>query len=168
MKKIIVLLLCLLAVFCAVSCKNEPEKGDEPAPEPEEVGPVYVLTATSASDRFQFKWDDYEIVGGEEVYFEFQCEKTLASYTTRSIVPDEKFVDVASYSGEPDDGWYAFSYTIPEDKTARGFGVSLFVTGAVAIGDVMRIRSITIDDEEMKLSQENSWAGCQPTITVEE
>ena len=171
MKKVFILMLCLLAVFAIVSCKHEPEKSNEPEPAPAPVdddATVYVLTATAAGDRFQFKWDSFVIEGGEVVTFQFQCEKALSTYTTRSIAPDEKYASSVSYSGEAENGWYTFTYTIPEGKTATGFGVSLFVSGGVVIGDVMKIKNITIDDEEMTLEQANAWAGCSPTITVEE
>lgn len=180
MKKLFIFLFVLIAIFAFTSCNQEPQEaepapapepapGPEPAPEPApEADPVdstvYVLTATVANDRFQFKWDTLAVKGGDVVTFKYKTEKTVTSHTIRSITPDEKFVNGAALSGEPVDGWYTYSYTIPEGKTATGLGVALFVEGGASIGDVLKIKEIQVAGKNQTLAQGNSWAGCEPTI----
>lgn len=171
MKKVIVLMLCLLAVFAIVSCKHEPEKSEEPATTPvDDDATVYVLTATAAGDRFQFKWDTVLESGGEVFTLKYKTDKTITSVTTRDPSGD-KYVDcaaIATYVSEADDaGWVTFTFTIPEG-THAGFGIAFFVDGGVVANEVFKVKSIMIGDEEMELAQANSWAGCSPTITVEE
>ena len=127
----------------------------------------YVLTATAANDRFQFKWDDLAIKAGDVITFKYQSEKAITSHTTRSITPSEKFVDGAALTGEPTDGWYTFSYTIPDGKEATGLGIALFVEGGAAVDDVLKIKDITLNETKLYLYQANAWAGCSPTIVAE-
>lgn len=170
MKKLIVLLLCILAVFAIASCKQEPEPTPEPAPgpAPAEDSTVYVLTATAASDRFQFKWDAVEESGGEVFTLKYKTDKTVTAVTTRDP-SGSKYIDngaIGTYISEADaDGWITFTCTIPEG-THTGFGIAFFAADIVA-ADVFRVKDIMIGEEEMVLAQENSWAGCSPTITVE-
>lgn len=127
---------------------------------------TYVLTATATGDRFQFKWEDLAIKGGDVVSFKYKSEKAVSSHTTRSITPSEKFVDGEALTGEATNGWYTFSYTIPEGKEATGLGIALFVSG-IEVGDELRIKEITLNDTKLSLARANKWAGCEPTITAE-
>ena len=168
MKKLLVLLLCLLAVFAIVSCKQEPEKGGEPTPAPADDSTVFVLTATAAGDRFQFKWDSVEESGGEVFTLKYKTDKVVTQVTTRDP-SGAKYLDCASigtYISEADaEGWITFTCTIPEG-THTGFGIAFFAAD-IAATDVFRVKDIMIGEEEMVLAQENSWGGCNPTITVE-
>lgn len=67
MRKVIVLFLCLLAVFAIVSCKNEPDKEAEPEVKKEVPGTeadilagtaFYRLTATVEAKRFTLNYVD--------------------------------------------------------------------------------------------------------------
>ena len=128
---------------------------------------TYVLTATAANDRFQFKWDDLAIKAGDVITFKYQAEKAITSHTTRSITPSEKFADGVALTGEPTDGWYTFTYTIPEEKEATGLGIALYPEGGAVIDDVLKIKDITLNETKLALEQANAWYGCEPTITVE-
>lgn len=165
MKKLFVIMLCLLAVFAIISCKQEPE----PTPEPAEDSTVYVLTATASGDRFQFKWDAVEESGGEVFTLKYKTDKTVTAVTTRDP-SGSKYIDnaaIGTYISEADDaGWVTFTFTIPEG-THTGFGIAFFVEGSVTAGEVFKVKDIMLGDEEMTLAQENSWAGCSPSITVE-
>ena len=170
MKKIFVLLLCLMAVFAIVSCKQEPEKGGEPTPAPADDSTVFILTATAAGDRFQFKWDSVEESGGEVFTLKYKTDKVISEVTVRDpSAGDVKYVNCASisdYISEADaNGWVTFTFTIPEGAHT-GLGIAFFTS--VANGDVFKIKDIMIGEDEMVLAQENSWAGCSPAITVEE
>lgn len=172
MKKLLVILLCLLAVFAIVSCKHEPEKSEEPAPAPAPAddSTVYVLTATASNDRFQFKWDEVEDSGNQVFTLKYKTDKTVTAVTTRDPSGD-KYINnasIAQYISEPDAaGWTTFTCTIPEGAHV-GFGIAFFVDGGAVANDVFKVKDIMIGDEEMELAQANSWAGCSPTITVEE
>ena len=180
MRKLFVLLLCILALFAVVSCKNEPKNNSQPSSEPnvepEDDATVFVLTATAESDRFQVKWDSLANSGGKDFVLMYKSDKVVTKFTTRDPSASSKYVDcaaIATYISEDpeDNGWITFSFTIPEGEHT-GFGIAFFVTGGVAIGDVFKIKTITLsddeDDVELTLVPENAWAGCLPTITVEE
>ncbi len=177
MKKLLLVLICFLMVFIFIACKSEPNQNNKPAQdtEYEDDSTVYVLTATSDSDRFQFKWDELEKTGGKVFELKYKSEKSVAEVTTRDPASADKYVNCASaadYISEPDDsGWITFTFPIPEGDH-EGFGVAFFVTGGVVEGDVFKIKAITLSDDEeaveLPLGSDNSWAGCEPTITVEE
>lgn len=190
MKKFLLLLLVVLTVFTFAACKNdpatpEPEPTPEPAPEPApepEASVVYKLTAAGTGDatRFQLKWSDEEYEVGSTFSFKFKGI-TLKEYTIRSIDPSAKIANCVAFSGEPDsDGWYSFSYEIPDYTTWNqpleeapedpfvGLGLSLFTTVSIVEGDVLRIKDITLNGEALSLAQENNWPGVNCTIAVEE
>ena len=180
MKKILMLLLCLLALFAVVSCKNEPKNNAETSSdanvELEDDATVYVLTATADSDRFQVKWDTLANSGGKDFVLMYKSDKVVKQFTARDPNVSSKYADcvaITNYISEDpeDNGWITFSFTIPEgDHT--GFGIAFFLTDGVAIGDVFKIKAITLsddeDDVELTLVSDTAWAGCLPTITVEE
>lgn len=174
MKKLLVILFVLIAIFAFASCKQEPEKAEpEPGPTPPpaaEESTVYVLTATATGDRFQFKWDEVEESGGKVFTLKYKTDKTISAVTTRDPSGDKYLnnVAIAEYISDADaEGWITFSCTIPEGDH-EGFGIAFFPTESVAVDEVFKIKDIKIGDEEMELAQANSWAGCSPTITVEE
>lgn len=171
MKKGLVFILVLFVIFAFASCKQEPEPTPTPEPTPvEDDSTVYVMTATAAGDRFQFKWDEVEDSGNQVFTLKYKTDKTVASVTTRDPSAS-KYIDdgaIAEYITEADEaGWVTFSCTIPEG-THTGFGIAFFVEGGAVAGDVFKVKSIMLGEEEMTLAQENAWAGCSPTITVEE
>jgi len=172
MKKLLVVLFVLIAIFAFASCKHEPENNEsnQTPPPVADDSKVFVLTATAAGDRFQFKWDEVEESGGKVFTLKYKTDKTISSVTTRDPSGDKYLNDVsiAEYISEAEaNGWITFSYTIPEGEH-EGFGIAFFPTEAVAIDEVFKIKDIKIGDEKMELAQENSWAGCSPAITVEE
>ena len=176
MKKLLVVLFVLIAIFAFASCKQDPKNAEPeptPAPEPAPAGgdsTVYVLTATAASDRFQFKWDEVEESGEKVFTLKYKTDKTIASVTTRDPSGDKYLnnVAIAEYITEADaDGWITFSCTIPEGEH-EGFGIAFFPSESVVAEEVFKVKDIKLGDEEMELAQANAWAGCSPTITVEE
>ena len=164
-----------------------PEPEPEPTPDPEPVASVvYTLTAGSTGDRFQVKWADEEFEVGQVVSFKFKGI-TLKEYTIRSLDPASKIANCASFSGEPDsDGWYSFSYEVPDysvwnqipeetpEDPLTGLGLSLFPLDSdadgvvIAVGDVLRIKDLSLNGNELSLAQETSWPGVTLTIAVEE
>ena len=176
MKKLLVVLFVLIAIFAFASCKQDPKNAEPeptPAPEPAPAGgdsTVYVLTATAASDRFQFKWDEVEESGEKVFTLKYKTDKTIASVTTRDPSGDKYLNNaaIAEYITEADaDGWITFSCTIPEGEH-EGFGIAFFPEGGVVAEEVFKVKDIKLGDEDMELAQANAWAGCSPNITVEE
>lgn len=175
MKKLLLFLICILMAFIVVSCKADPKQNDKSSQEPEDDATVYVLTATTSSDRFQIKWDELADSGGKDFVLKYKSDKAVSQVTTRDPSTSDKYVNCASvsdYASEPDEyGWITFTFPIPEGSHT-GFGVAFFVSGSVVEGDVFKIKAIALSDNEedveLALGSENSWLGCAPTITVEE
>ena len=172
MKKLFVVLFVLIAIFAFASCKQDPKNAEpEPTPAPaEEDSTVYVLTATATGDRFQFKWDEVEDSGEKVFTLKYKTDKTISAVTTRDPSGDKYLnnVAIAEYISDADaEGWITFSCTIPEGEH-EGFGIAFFPSESIAVDEVFKVKNIKIGDEEMELAQANSWAGCSPTITVEE
>ena len=175
MKKLFVVLFVLIAIFAFASCKQDPKPAEEPtptpAPEPEpepKESTIYVLKATAGGDRFQFKWDEVEESGGKVFTLKYKTAKTISAVTTRDPSGDKYLNNaaVAEYISEADaEGWITFTCTIPEGDH-EGFGIAFFPTEAVVVDEVFKVKDIKIGNEEMELSQANSWAGCSPTISV--
>lgn len=167
MKKFIVLLLCLLAVFAIVSCKQEPEPEPEPAPEPAAKSTVYVLTSPEAGgDRFQLAFTA-AVETGDVLTFKWKSDVTFTAYGVRTKAGDKYAYNAAFTAGEPDaDGWYTFSFTIPETVARDEFFFTL--NGTVAGGQTLRIKDLYFADEELVITNDNVYAGCNPTVTVEE
>ena len=172
MKKVLVVLFVLIAIFAFASCKQDPKDAEpEPTPAPaEEKSTVYVLTATATGDRFQFKWDEVEDSGEKVFTLKYKTDKTISAVTTRDPSGDKYLnnVAIAEYISDADaDGWITFTCTLPAGEH-EGFGIAFFPSESIAVGEVFKVKAIKIGDEEMELAQANSWAGCSPTITVEE
>ena len=79
MKKLLVILLCLVAVFAIVSCKQDPKPADEPVVED---GGVLTVKPASAevtwgnTDRFQFVINQ-EFADGDDVEFLLKLSDSL-------------------------------------------------------------------------------------------
>ena len=132
MKKLLVLFLCLIAVFALASCKNEPEQNatpgsdDTPADtgfvEPEwESGVLRVRPADGATfsqdGKFQFKMSvNYN--AGEPIEFKLKCTDDVTGIEAREggngdtfFIPKGTSIDVWE---KDEDGWYII--TIPGES----------------------------------------------------
>lgn len=129
MKRLIVLLLCLLAVFAVVSCANEPGKHQEkkPASGDKITGSVYFkLTATRGAKRIVA----LRYVGGEDginpkegdvLTLKYRSSHPVTRLYLRSADDATTFLDkydIASendpfVSGADEDGWVTFTYQFP-------------------------------------------------------
>lgn len=176
MKKFFVLLLCFLTVFVIVACKQDLNQEENQELESEDDDSiVYVLTATATGDRFQFKWDVIANTGGKVFSLKYKTDKTVTAVTTRDP-SGSKYIDnggIGAYISEADaNGWVTFTCIIPEGEHV-GFGIAFFATD-IAANDVFKVKDITLwdaedeEEEELTLTQANKWAGCEPTITIEE
>ena len=173
MKKVFILMLCLLAVFAIVSCKQEPEKGNEPASAVEENGGTLTVHATAGAtwgqpDRFQYvinqAFDD-----GDTIEFLLKLSDSFTSVVPRSANSANsyaKFATKAISSLEKDeDGWYMVSVVATEafDKLAitcmLGSGVqdeNLFVS----------IKNLKIGDELIDFTEFEEGTVAAPFLGV--
>ena len=134
MKKLFVILLCLLAVLTVVACKNDPSgnNGKESGPvEPKwDAGILLVKPAEdctwSASQplKFQFKLFQ-EFYAGESIEIVLKLSDNITSITPRKAGDgDTKWIGELSlyspsqYLTKDDDGWYVI--TIPENLVTLG------------------------------------------------
>lgn len=126
MKKLFVLLLCVLAVLAIVSCKNEPK--EEPAgPKPTEADVLagtayYRLTATITAKRFTLRYTDEDIAPeqGDVLTLKYRSNHPVTHIYVRNEAgaSENAFASKAlidDYITGPDaDGWYTLTFTYPE------------------------------------------------------
>lgn len=154
MKKLFVLLLCLLAVFVIVSCKSEPasEPGGDTTPKPTDEDVLsgkayYRLTATTQAKRFTFLYEDFEPKAGDVLTVTYRTQYGAEHPVTMLYLRDgdEKIVFLYKYDilaeGDPyvsaadEDGWIKLTFTYPEapaegsydpdEGTVPGFKIEL-------------------------------------------
>ena len=170
MRKLLVVLLCLLAVFTIVSCKHEPDPVDPPAPgplTPEEGKTYYRLTATRAAKRFAFMYSgdvrlEINPKIGDTLVVKYRTNHEVTTLYLRDSLESVAFakkVDIDEYITEPDeDGWITFTFTYPEtpaegsyrdDDSVSGFLLELanYKTGAFDVGDYLDIKGIWFSGE---------------------
>lgn len=141
------------------SCPTIEEHDIEP------VAPtVYVLTATVDKDRVQLAFPE-AVAAGDVISFEYKTDLVFTSYGVRTKTSGDFCKNVAFEAGEPDDGWYTFSYTVPEGKSSTEFFITLNTTAK--IGDVMRIRNFTVAGKELAIADSNDYNGIKATVTTE-
>ena len=135
MKKLLVLLLCLLAVFAIVSCKSEPKQEEDadttPKPTDEDIlsgKDYYRLTATAQAKRFTFLYsedeekNDIAPKAGDELKITYRSEHPVTYLYLRDAAEKVKFLykyeiltDNDPYVSAADaDGWITLTFTYPE------------------------------------------------------
>lgn len=172
MKKFFVLLICLLAVFAIVSCKQEPEKGNDPVTpptpaEPEfeepdwESGVLRVRPADGAtfsqSGKFQFKMT-VNYSAGEPIEFKLKCTDDVTGIEVREGGNGDTFF-IPKYTAlsvweKDEDGWYIISIpaesVVPVSDPCFSLGITARLPDAnralcyVAIKD-MKINNVPVD-----------------------
>lgn len=135
MKKLVVFLLCLMAVFAIVSCKQDPKPADEPAPVVEDGGVLTVKPASAEvtwgnTDRFQFLINQ-EFADGDKVEFLLKLSDSFEKIVPRSgneSLSWPKFATLALNTLEKDDdGWYIVSVTANDEY--EQLGITAMLTG---------------------------------------
>lgn len=129
-------MLCLVAVFAIVSCKQDPKPADEPVVED---GGVLTVKPASAevtwgnTDRFQFLINQ-EFADGDTVEFLLKLSDSFASIVPRSGNSElswPKFATLALTALEKDeDGWYIVSVTANDEFEQLGM-TAMLASGAV-------------------------------------
>ena len=151
MKKVFVLLLCVLAVFAIVSCKQEPEKESDPTPAPSgDNGAILTVTADTGAtyehaDRFQFAIVQ-PIKENDSVVFEVKLPESAKSIVPRNGKGDyDKFETISIDSLTPDaDGWYKIDTDATVDCEAFGITVMLQDEAVQDDGLFVSIRNLKI------------------------
>ena len=181
MRKLLVVLLCLLAVFAIVSCKHEPDPVDPPAPgplTPEEGKTYYRLTATRAAKRFAFMYsgeDGLEINPkiGDTLVVTYRTNHEVTTLYLRDALESVAFAkkeDIDAYVSAPDaEGWITFTFTYPEepkegtyiDGSVSGFLLELanYKTGVFEVGDYLDIKGIWLNDEWLTIEPADEETG---------
>ena len=133
MKKLLVVLLCLMAVFAIVSCKQDPKPADEPVVED---GGVLTVKPASAevtwgnTDRFQFLINQ-DFTEGDTVEFLLKLSDSVEKIVPRSgneALSWPKFATLALNTLEKDDdGWYIVS--VKANDEFEQLGITAMLTG---------------------------------------
>ena len=125
MKKLLVILFVLVAIFAFASCKQEPEKAEptpEPAPEPApepitqpgvlDVRPADTVTTWSQTGKFQFKLD-VQFNANEAIALYIKCSDAFETVAIRQGGGDNTKFKVEGVEKLPlaelekdEDGWY--------------------------------------------------------------
>ena len=114
MKKLLVILLCLMAVFVIVSCKEEPE--DQGGGGSGSGAMYYHLVATETAKRFGFRYSGIEIEPGDELTFKYRSDHPVTHLYLRDASGttgvSQKAID--EYIEDAGDGWISFSFVFEE------------------------------------------------------
>ena len=166
MRKLFIVLLCMLALFAVVSCKNEPKNSDNTDSEDEgwESDVLIVSpaegTTFSQSGKFQFTMS-IEIEAGKEVGFLAKFSDDITKITPRQGEGKNYkwMTDVPlSEIEQDDDGWYIIvvpaEKVILQDSLGTAVEKSTKMALSVAVSDDTRancwvaIKDLYVNDEE--------------------
>lgn len=114
MKKIIILLFCLLAIFAIVSCKSEPEKEAEPEVKKEVPGTeadilagtaFYRLTATVEAKRFSLQYLDddegtFDPQGGDVLTLKYRTDHAVTCFFLRDSSGNTSYIPAEDLATE--------------------------------------------------------------------
>ena len=157
-------------------------------PVPATEAQIYKMIAGRASDRFQFQWIFETAIGaGDVISFKYKTNRTIELMTNREMSKADSAIeklcsDAAVSATLGEDGWYAFSYTVPAKDVkdaalsadAKGIGIGLLLKdGNSVIGtDYIYVKDITYTTAagvktELALADENRYSGAKGDITKE-
>ena len=174
MKKVLVILLCLLAIFAMVSCKQdlEQENGGETTPAaPEENGGVLTVRAAEGAlfpqgDRFQFLIDQ-PLSLDDEIEFLVKCSDVFTSIIPRSGNSDSGYAKFGTFDLEDlsvdADGWYKVETDVTEDT--EFFGITLYLPEGEVQDETLfvSIKNLKINGKIVDFSEYNS-ENCLATL----
>ena len=176
MKKLIIALLCILAVLAVVSCNQDPKKETV-----KETEPYYRLTATQQAKRFSFKYvggtDGINPAEDDVLTLKFRSSHPVTHFYLRdedgsSTSVFAKKSDITKYISEPDaNGWITFSFIYPKDENDGKYPVSGFLLelanytepetgrhdeglGKFEPGDWLDIKDFRFNDDELIIEEE--------------
>ena len=180
MKKFLVILLCLLAVFAVVSCKEEPEEAATPAVE-ENGGTITIKPASedwgTQTGKMQFilinkdkEADEAEVfLGQEEISFLLKFTSQVTSFQVRA--GDDggwttwlKVTDFSSLE-TTDDGWYIVELDGSTVTESEGLGFTAYVSEQSADIEI-QIKNLKIDGALVDLSTWDEATCVKPMLGV--
>lgn len=180
MRRAFIILLCFVAVFAAVSCKNDPEPSPTPAPEADltdddvlEGRACYRLTATREAKRFALQYYDeaegtFNAGDGDVLTLKYRSEHPVDRFYLRDSSQKAYLPGGSSYheilasddpyvAGPDEDGWYTLTYTFSE-MTDPVFGIRIelanYNTGKFVAGDYLEIKDLAFNGEKLTIEED--------------
>lgn len=168
MKRLLIILLCLLAVFAVVSCNQEPE-ASTPAAKPEQHGGTITITPASEdwgtqTGKMQFilinkaaEADEAEVfLGEEEITFLLKLSSEVTYFQVRAGAEGDyttwlKVSDLSTLETD-DDGWYIVELDGSTVTASEGFGFTAYVTEQTQDIEV-QIKDLMIDGEVVDFTE---------------
>ena len=170
MKKIFIILLCMLALFAVASCKNDPTPTPtpeptptptpEPTPEPEwESGTLVVRPAEectfSQTGKFQFKMS-IQYNAGEPIDMLMYCSEDVTAITVRQagdgdqrFIPDTPIDDFE----RTEDGWVIIHLSaeevIPTLSPCFALGITVRLPDANRMNCYVAIKDMKLNDVDV-------------------
>lgn len=179
MKKLFVLLLCLVAVLAIVSCTQNPKTEPKTEPDPSSGDAYYYrLTATLEAKRFSFKYsggvNGINPKEGDTITFKYRSSHPVTHLYLRNESGSNqtavfaKKAAIDEYVEEYDDEWLSFSFTYPEMEDT--YPVSGFLLelanytdgshdagkGMFAVGDYLDIMDFCFNETVLTIEQESA------------
>ena len=175
MKRILVFLLCLLAVFTIVSCNQEPD--EEQGGGGSGSGSMYYhLVATREAKRFSFLYADLTPEAGDELTFEYRSDHPVTHLYLRNAEGSGTISKVAidDYISEADsDGWISFSFTFEEAFDGILLELANYTDGSHDDGkgkfqpdDYLDIKNFALSGEELEIEEADEDNNYQSTHGV--
>ena len=180
MKKLFVLLLCLVAMLAIVSCKQDPKTEPEPTPAPKMTDEdvldgkaCYRLTATREAKRFALQY--YELDGsfdpkeGDTFSLKYRSPMRLVDRfylrdtSQKALLPEgasnhDILTSEDPYITGPDeDGWYTLTYTFLTYADPM-FGIRIelgsYNHGKFVANDYIEIKDVKFNDELLTIEED--------------
>ena len=151
MKRLLVILLCLLAVFAVVSCNQEPEEAAPSGGADENGGTITIKPASedwgTQTGKMQFLID-YAIEAESEISFLMKATSEVTKITVRAGQDGSyvKWLTDAELSAleTTDDGWLIVEVDGSKVTDSAGLGITLTVTAQTQ--DIeFQIKNLKID-----------------------
>ena len=180
MRKLFVLLLCLVAMLAIVSCKQDPKTEPEPTPAPKMTDEdvlngkaCYRLTATREAKRFALQY--YELDGsfdpkeGDTFSLKYRSPMRLVDRfylrdtSQKALLPEgasnhDILTSEDPYITGPDeDGWYTLTYTFLTYADPM-FGIRIelgsYNHGKFVANDYIEIKDVKFNNELLTIEED--------------
>ena len=174
MKKILVFLVVLLAVFAFVSCKQEPEPDNTPVVEnggtltirpavanPEDPEPA--IDGGTQPGKFQFKLKQ-EVSGIQTIAFLAKVSDDVTKVEVRDGSTTTTWGSVTIADSTPEDGWYSFSVESLEDTECDYIAITVRVVQNPNV--FIQIKNLKIDGKIVDFSEWNPATDVGPWYDV--
>ena len=183
MKKYVIILLCMLALFAVASCKNDPSVEPDPAPTPEptpaepieEAGVLFVKPAKDCTwddgddeNKFQFRLDvSFKANEAIALYAKFSDDVTEVAIrqalgaNTKFKVNGSEYQQLADLE-QDEDGWYIV--TIPAESVTPtdggvlvdewiGLGISVHLPKATKANGFVAIKGLKLGEDYFDIAE---------------